>query len=452
MIALFACLFIGHQLVLLWTRRRFDPFDVKVLIDVVLMAMWVFAPLVDSSLRIRLENDLLFAFTTFLGVLFLYAGLHLPTGKRQPVSLWLSEAPVIRTRWLWLALFFFVAATLLLTNQRIQRSGAGVLEYLTGDRLSDYGRFLNEENEGSALNVLITFMQPVVLLWLAILLERRRWGKAVFLYLTLLIGILLIATVRLPIIITLFMPLFYYYRSRNRPVPIWAALGGAVIFLLLMFLLNTWRGQGLDSVRSIELSLNSVLGSTVSNFNPLRGYEMLWQLAAGHQLSYEYGLTYLYVPLTVVPRALWENKPLVSFEPRWTTHLFGQHFAMTSEGWGVWTFTVWGEGLVQFGVLGVFLNLFLYGGLIAWIDNRISHNLRFSLVWFYYSILAATYLRSSFSALAWTSLATFLPTILVYYLSIRSQRPFVAPAEVVSARYGADHHDKPISFGYIRKT
>lgn len=417
MIGLFALLIFGHQLLLLFTKRRFNPFDVKVLLDVVLLTMWVFAPLSDSSLRFRLENDLSFAFTTFLGIVFLYAGLHLPVWRQNPDTWLLSDPPILRMRWLWLALFVFVVATLAVSYQKIQYSGVGIWGYLTGDRIAAYRTILNEGSEGSAVARLISFTHPVILFWLAASLQQRHWKRALVLYLIILVGIVMIATTRLPVIITLLIPVAYYYQGSNRSLPIPAATLVACISIFLLYFLNILRTRGLDSALTLNISLGDAIGALGANFNPMRGYEMLWQLDSYNQLSYEYGLSYWYVPLTAVPRALWAAKPLVSFEPRWTTYLFGQHFAMTSEGWGVWTFTVWGEGLVQFGIFGVFFNLFLYGSLVAWAYHRFSRNPKFSLVWFYYSILAATYLRSSFSALAWTFFAAFLPLMFIYYLS-----------------------------------
>jgi len=424
MILVFACVIIGHQLVFLLMRRRFDPFDVRTLIDVVLLTMWVYAPLTDRSLRFSLENDLSFSFTTLLGIVSLYIGLHLPIWKRQTASIFQSRAPILHMQWLWLTLF--LASTLLLTYQKIQLSSGDIWGYLTGDRLSAYQVFLTEEYRGSISGRIISFTQPILLLWLAIALERKRWMQASLLYLVLFAGIVLIATVRLPIIILLLIPVYYYYRSRNRPVTIPATLICVSVFVLLMFVLNIWRSSGLRDIQNIDFSGRGLFNSIELNFNPIRGYEKLWQMHANGQMHYEYGLTYLYVPLTAIPRALWQNKPQVSMEARWTTYLFGQHFAVADEGWGVWTFTVWGEGLVQFGVVGIFLNLFLYGILIAWMENKIGRSPRFSLIWFYYSILAATYLRSSFTALAWTILWVFLALGIFYYSSAKIRKPNIS--------------------------
>jgi oligosaccharide repeat unit polymerase len=426
MIALFACLIIGHQLTLLLVRRRFDSFDVLTLIDVVLLTMWVYAPLVDDSLRFALDNDPVFSFTTLLGIGFLYAGLHFPMGKKTASTRRWSEASLLRMRWLVWALILFCGATLLVVYQQAQLSGAGIWGYLTGERLFSYRVFLNEQNEGSIPGAIIQFTRPILLLWLAIALERRQWRQSVFLYVIILAGIIMISTTRLQIIITLLIPLFYYHRVHGYHVSIPISILAAVIFVIFLYTLNIWRGQGLESLRNVDFSLRTALDALPTVFNPMRGYEMLWRLERGNQLPYEYGLSYLYVPLTAIPRALWHNKPLVSHEARWTTYLFGQHFAMVSEGWGVWTFTVWGEGLTQFGILGVFINLFLYGLLVNWARHRFSQSPHFSIVWFYYSIFAATYLRSSFSALAWTFLVSFVPLGYVYSRWVQEQKSFVA--------------------------
>jgi oligosaccharide repeat unit polymerase len=236
--------------------------------------------------------------------------------------------------------------------------------------------------------------------------------------LIILAGIVVISTTRLQIIITLLIPIFCYYRARSQSVSILATILSVAIFITLLHVLNIWRSAGIENIYSVDFSLRRTLEMLPTNFSPIRGYEMLWELYTNDQLPYEYGLSYLYVPLTAVPRALWHNKPLVAHENRWTTYFFGQQFAMAPEGWGVWTFTVWGEGLTQFGIWGVFLNLFLYGLLVSWARSRFSQNPHFSIVWFYYSIFAATYLRSSFSALAWTLGLVIVITHTVYKWSM----------------------------------
>lgn len=420
MIWLFASLIISHQLLLFLIRKRFDPFNVVTLIDIVLFVMWVYAPLVDNSLHSILEEDWEFALITFFGVIFLYIGLHIPAlGRRQLMSPGQSNTPIYTRRWLWLALIVFVISTLLHTWQTIQYVGGSIWEYFTGGRVSIYAMILNEINKGSVFSGIISFTRPIILLWLGISLEEKRWKHAMFLYCILLIGILMIATTRGQIIITLLLPLFYFYysrfRNRRSPFGVFTLTAlAAVAILFWLYVLNLWRTKGLEAFYSVYLSLRDVLNSLQVNFKPMYGYYMLWQHR--NNLSLEYGLSYLYVLVTMIPRALWPDKPIVSHEARWTTYFFGQHFAAGTEESGVWTFTVWGEGLTQFGIPGVFLNLFLYGYIVNWASNRFGKTPQFSIVWFYYSIFAATYLRSSFSSLAWDFI-TLLPMIYVYKLS-----------------------------------
>jgi oligosaccharide repeat unit polymerase len=412
-IILFAYLIIGHQLALFLARRRFNPFDVFTLIDIVLLTMWVYVPLVNESLYFRFESDFSFFITTFLGIVFLYIGLHLPIRKTvKDTQLLFSIDSSLRVKWLIVSLILFCGATIIFMYQQLYFSRVSIWEYLKGERLSIYMVLLNEQNRGSIPDAIISFTRPILLVWLAISLERRQWLLAVFLYLIIFIGIVAISVTRLQIIITLLIPLFYYNYIFRYRISIPSAILTAIIFIILIYVLNIWRTQGFEKLIDVDVGLIPALEELSVNFKPLEGYEILWQLYINNRLQYEYGLTYLYIFLTAVPRILWLDKPLVSHEARWTTYLFGQHFAMVSEGTGVWTFTVWGEGLTQFGILGVFLNLFLFGLLVRWMYNKFNYNPHFKLMWFYYSIISAIYLRSSFSALAWI----FLPLVFTRYV------------------------------------
>jgi oligosaccharide repeat unit polymerase len=414
-ITLFALLILGHQAFLWRKQRSVDPFDIKTLINAVLFMMWVYAPLVDEALRARLESDLLFASMTFAGILALYLGLHTPF--RSPPRV--SKLPIIRERWFWFCWFLFVVGTIVVVYERTKFSGIGLMDLLTGDRLGAVQARLNEANEGSIPDRVIWIAQPVLLVWLAICFMQRRWVKGFFLYITLMASIVFIATTRIPVILTLLLPAVYIAQHRARALSIPLALTLAAASIVLLYTFNIIRGQGLDAFLSLDFTLYDALSSIAVNFNPMRGYEILWLLERSGRLSYEIGLAYLYVPLTAVPRLFWPDKPLTSIEARWTTELFGQHFARTDEGVGVWTFTVWGEGLVQFGLVGIIVNLYLYGLLIGWMDNKFGRRAPFGLVWFYYSVLAATFLRSSLSALAWTFFMAFVPLAFFWYMATR---------------------------------
>jgi hypothetical protein len=94
----------------------------------------------------------------------------------------------------------------------------------------------------------------------------------------------------------------------------------------------------------------------------VRGYELLWQRYRSGNLPIEHVYAFVTVPITAVPRLVWPSKPVLAYENRWTYNLFGEISSTSAEeGVGVWTFTVWGEGLTQFGLIGIPLVLFAYG-------------------------------------------------------------------------------------------
>lgn len=396
-----AVLIVVHQATVTLQRRRIDPFDVVVLADVVLFTMWVYAPLVDSALMLRLERDPDFGLSVIVGILFLYAGLHFAVPPAPPVLRQREHgrgSPVFP-----IILLVFVACAAAVVGSRLASSGASnLLMYLAAGRAAAVQASMNQEFTGSSSVQIMFIAQAMLLVWLAILLRSRRWVAATAVYLTLVVGTILVATTRLPVILTLLLPLFHLQKRRGAAFAVPAAAAAGVIVVALLFVLGVVRGAGVEGLRNAEIRPAEALHALRGNFAPMEGYGRLWDLRMERSLPLEYGLTYAYVPVTAVPRAIWPGKPYVSFEPRWTQRLFGAHFSEAAGAVGVWTFTPWGEGLVQFGLLGIPLNLFLFGCILGIGRRWVEVNPDLSMLWFYYGIVGATFLRSSTSALAWT--------------------------------------------------
>jgi hypothetical protein len=428
LIAAVIALVVGHQL---WIRRRtgrVDVFDVKVLIDVVLLVMFVWAPLIDPGLRDASLQDSGFIATTLSGIVALYLGLEIFGNGR-----WLGrarEAFGLMRRWpLWTGVVAFCAVTVIMVRRYSSMSGLGVSGWFLSDRTA-----LVATVGGTATYQLIEGSRPIVLLLLAYFVVRRRWAVALLLYSLLLVGILMIFQTRLQVIITLMLPLvIYHYRVRRLRAPV--VVAGAFSFMVLMLVLNVWRAIGFAAIREVDFSPTLIVKSVAVNFSPIVAYHELWAMHQRHALRYEYGLTYAYVPLVPIPRAAWPSKPLVSFEPRWNVILFGDEIPeMNGERGAVWTFTAWGEGLAQFGPAGVVLNLFLYGAVVGVLRALALRHPLFFIDQFYYGIFAATFLRSSFTALLVTVLIAFVPVSLLYSASrariiqVRPRRGRSAPA------------------------
>lgn len=80
-------------------------------------------------------------------------------------------------------------------------------------------------------------------------------------------------------------------------------------------------------------------------------------------LQYEYGLQYIYSLISFVPRFIWVEKPHTSFSFRISEKIYGE----AGESAWVHTFTPWGEGYLQFGIAGTFLNMVIIFFLIHFI-------------------------------------------------------------------------------------
>jgi hypothetical protein len=108
-----------------------------------------------------------------------------------------------------------------------------------------------------------------------------------------------------------------------------------------------------DTNTSAEVSMN-VTTLAASAFKDLNYYNALYDLYEHDQkntTTKEYGLSWFYYPfVNFVPRTLWTNKPLTAFSPRLTEQIYWK----IGPGRPVATFTIFGEGYFQFGLLGVF--------------------------------------------------------------------------------------------------
>jgi oligosaccharide repeat unit polymerase len=95
----------------------------------------------------------------------------------------------------------------------------------------------------------------------------------------------------------------------------------------------------------------------ISVFHGLSGLATALEFADLHErlnnkeLPYENGKQFFYNFISFVPRVLWKNKPYTSFSFRKSGEIYGE---VGVKSW-VHTYTLWGEGYNQFGLIGTFL-------------------------------------------------------------------------------------------------
>lgn len=124
----------------------------------------------------------------------------------------------------------------------------------------------------------------------------------------------------------------------------------AVPLLVYMQISNSQRaGLKVDYSKILDFNL---MKSVTVDLNYYYFFYDLYTAVKTQMINIEYGASwYYYQMLTFVPRAIWENKPVTAFSPRLTEQIYWE----LGTGSPVVTFTIFGEGFLQFGILGCFL-------------------------------------------------------------------------------------------------
>lgn len=393
-----AILVIGHQL---WLRARgwqFNALSPYFMCDLMIFALLGLGTLFNPLPHPGFIDELVFCLYVWSSLIAYYLGLHL---KLPPVSLrrfqvlrsinWLKRNQEVLTLFFIGAIIFLATITL---YQRAQSMRLGLREMLALSTVQIYSHVVNEQ-QGALPVILIYLITTLSLVHLYRLLQQHRWLSSFAMYIIMNFSTLLIASTRIPAIMGLSILIAYYHYAIRRinGLLVVAILAGAPLALTL-----------LHGLRGRDPFAWTVPERLIAETTVVNDLYLLWQKYIDGSLPLEYGLNYFYYSiLSFVPRSLWAEKPLTSFEARWTVNLYGSLL----DEYGtvcVHTFTPWGEGLVQFGWLGGIINLFLYGVILniaICFFNRRPHA---CLVYFYYAILAATFIRTSVQALLFTTM------------------------------------------------
>lgn len=408
-----ALLVIGHQL-WLWARGwRFNVLSPYFLCDLMIFALLGLGSLaVPLPHQSRME-ELLFCLYIWSGLIAYYIGLHLrlrfPSLRLPSLALSLARLqhhPRILASILVGGFLLIIALTIL---QRLRGLGLSLHEMLA---LSVVHRHAQVAAEGlGALPIIMMYLFNLILLmYLYTLLQQHRFLTAFVIYFVINLSVLLITSTRIPILMNLAIPIAYYHYAIRRinMLLLLLILVGAPLALTF---LHGWRGGNPFAW--------TVSDRLAEEAQVLHSFYHLWQRYLEGEIVLEYGANYYYYSLLVlIPRDLWQAKPQTSFETRWTIHLFG---SLVQDGYiAIHTFTPWGEGLVQFGWLGGVINLFFYGIILNFAINFFSKRPHACLVYFFFTVLASTFIRTSIQALLFT---TFIYVVGVWFYERWFLRP-----------------------------
>ncbi|GIV09414.1 MAG: hypothetical protein KatS3mg019_1505 [Fimbriimonadales bacterium] len=413
-----AVLVIGHQL---WLRARgwqFNALSPYFMCDLLIFFLVGLGTVVAPLPHRNFTEELLFSLFVWSGLVGYYLGLHLqlqlPRVRLLQLGLTLQGLQR-RTGLLALLLASSFALVIAFTlYQRVRGLGLSLSEMLALSALQVHAQVATEGL--GALPVIVTYLITVLLLMhLYVLLRKRHYGTAFGIYVLMIFSITTIASTRIPVIMNLAIPLAYYHyavRRINKLLLIGIFLGAPIAITVL---------QGL---RSNALFAWTVSDRLIAEIVVMKSFHILWQEYTEGNIALEYGANYYYYsPLTLIPKAIWEGKPQTSFETRWTINLFDS-LLDEDEQISVHTFTPWGEGLVQFGWLGGVINLFLYGVILNTAISFFNRRPHACLVYFFYTILAATFIRTSVQALLFTTVLYVLGVWLYerWFLAVREGR------------------------------
>lgn len=397
---------------------RINPFSLPVLVDVALYFIcvhpqWGDAAWFDSDVEALQFNSLLAA-----GITVLLAALQWAAGRSQAVARYTLSLPVLEsvpppTRRLfpWILALFSVA-TVFVVVEMLRQYGSGFWQYFTSERLSVY----LEGNTESSLRMSLAYftmvsMRPLLLVWICLLWSERKWTAGWIVYAIVLMAILSIFRTRLEVLITLALPLVFFHYFRRR-LAVWQFAMGFFVFVLLNATLNAWRGLGLASLRQGEVQLATYYSASFGqDLNPSRALARLWTMNSEGLIDHEHGLNYWYTLVSFVPRGVWPSKPITSMEVRWTMLL------QEDIRQGVHTYTVFGEGIVQFGLWGALLGAGLYGASLGVLHMQFGTRKLLVLAWFYFAVLAATYIRASAQAMWVLAILYWTPIVLFSFIA-----------------------------------
>ncbi len=392
---------IAHQ-AWLWARGwQFNTLSPYFLVDFLIFSLIGLGSLVEPLPHRSLTEEILFSAFVLSGLAGYYLGLHFPIGtlyklRLVPIvvrfpSLQLLKRFIVQTLLLQLAITGVVA---LLLFQRMSALGLSLADMLTISALQIHAQ-VTTEGLGALPVVVVYIITVMLLIHLYRLLQLHRFSTAFFFYIILTASYLSIASTRVPVLLCLSAPVAYYHyaiRRINKLLLIALFMGAPVAITLL------------HGLRSNALFAWTVFDRLVAEIIVMKSFHTLWQRYIDGAIELEWGANYYYYsPLTFVPKALWAEKPQTSFETRWTLNLFGS--LLDEDGQiAVHTFTPWGEGLVQFSWLGGAVNLFLYGLIVNYAIRFFRDRPHACMVYYFYAVLAATFVRTSVQALAFTTL------------------------------------------------
>lgn len=405
--ALVSLLVITHQLWLWRQGWRFNALCPYFLCDVMMFSLFAIGSLVVELDFPSIHSEIAFSFMVASGIIAYYLGLHMSIKKlKLELKIIKNKEEILgkltrRKAYIFLVIILTIGIFLFVYGI-VSAVSLSLSDLMTLSPVKRYAyRITSGFGAFSSLLIYILIFMTVVEMYFK--LVNRKYLQFLLLYFLLIMTYLIISSTRVPLLSALLIPVaFYHYRVKS---------------------LNIFLVAGLFTVAPVLLTVSHELRSgspgawntsdlLTAELVVLKDLHLLWSLFERDSLQKEYFYSFYYWIITFIPRQIWTEKPLTAFENRWTQYLYGSQ--LHPDGYPyIHTFTPWGEGLVQFGIFGVVLNLFLYGACLRLAIRFFAQRPYTCIAYFLYSILTAVFIRTSTQALVFTT-ACFVISILIY--------------------------------------
>lgn len=202
--------------------------------------------------------------------------------------------------------------------------------------------------------------------------QIRKFAVFIFIFTSLLTILISITSglYRSPILFqAFFMAIIYNLYVSKIPIKTFGILAGIFAPIFLSFAAAIRDGMGASGAISFLQGLWGMATILEAKY--------LVELKESGVITYEFGYQYILSLISFVPRFIWPEKPYTNFSFRVSEQIYG----VAGEG-GAWihTFTPWGEGYLQFGIVGTLINTCLIFLFIVLIRLHLVRNPRYIIV------------------------------------------------------------------------
>jgi len=226
---------------------------------------------------------------------------------------------------------------------------------------------------------------------------------------------------RTPIVLTFSLVILWYHFNIKRIKIIYMVLCVGVVVIFMAYAAFMRTGDYKTRLTTIE-----TINIGLSGLNTGTEFHKLWEAVQKGDLDLEYGKNlFYYNVISFIPRRLWPEKPVVSFNARMTEKYYQYHIAESTKQW-VHTFTVLGEGFMQGHVAGVFLYSFLFVLLYKYLFYFLSRFEGGEIISFQYFLLIPIIARAALDSLLISMVVTII-AFQILKLIMFTKRRYLTP-------------------------